>query len=67
MTKNDTERECPFCASQLELKGVNDHWLVLYCEECDRKMQRPASSDLNGVSVGDLRDLNQFTSTESSR
>jgi ribosomal protein L37AE/L43A len=65
MTQNkpseDEKRFCSFCENEVELKELNGHWLVLFCSHCDRTFERAASKDLDGISVGDLKNLNDFS------
>lgn len=70
MTVNDTnmsdelERTCGMCDGLVELVDIEGHWLQLYCENCDRTFERAASSDMSGVSTGDLKNITSFTNGE---
>jgi len=58
--KSKSARVCSLCETEVEVQEINGHWLVLYCDDCDRTFERSASKDITGVSVGDLRNLNDF-------
>jgi len=62
MTEDETPSyECPMCDGEAEQVGVNEHWLELYCDDCDIKFERAAYGDMGGVSVEDLQNFSEFS------
>lgn len=56
-----TDYNCPLCNGEVEVQEVDGHWMKLYCESCEKSIERPTVDDMNGVSLGDLNDITQFT------
>lgn len=52
---------CPLCDGEATVEELNGHWMKLYCESCDRSIERPTVDDMSGVSLDDLNNISQFT------
>jgi exosome complex RNA-binding protein Csl4 len=57
---SDTEF-CPLCEHTLETNGYNGNWKQLYCENCDKTIQRPVSDvSSDGMTMEDLGYIASF-------